>query len=36
MKSSAFWDVTPVLLLGSCLAYSSILKVETICSSESR
>jgi hypothetical protein len=42
MESSIFWDITPcrrnqrkaTFPLVSCLAYSSILKMEVICSSE--
>jgi hypothetical protein len=40
MKSAIFWDVTPCGLLGACillvtcLVYSSTLKMEAVCSSE--
>jgi hypothetical protein len=41
MKSPIFWDVTPCILLAacftgvSCVAYSSTLKMEQACSTES-
>jgi hypothetical protein len=34
MKSIVFWDWPPAFTLVSCSAYSSTLKMETICSSE--